>query len=143
MAKAFMPDMDPKERKILLQDNADKIEETPYYKDLTPEEIDVKRESFTNNSIQLSQWEDELDEVKARYKALMKPVKEINIDILGQIKTRKELIKGILYHFADQDEKVMNTYDENGEFVSSRRLKPEERQIGLRTVPLRNAGNDQ
>ena len=137
-----MPDIDPKERKILLQDNADKVEETDYYKDLTPEELDVKRESFTTNSIQLSQWEDELDDEKARFKALMKPVKEINIDLLGQIKTRKERIKGILYHIADQEDKVMNTYDENGEFVSSRRLKPDERQLRM-PVPLRNASNDQ
>jgi hypothetical protein len=137
MSKTFMPELPPAERKTLLQDNADNIEQTEYYKDLSPEELDIKRESLTENLIQLSEWEDELQEVKETYKGKMKPKKEQNGILLTQIKTRKELVSGTLYHIADHENSVMETYDENGEFVSSRRLKPSEKQ--QRLFPVKKA----
>lgn len=140
MAKTFMPELDPDQRRRLLQDNNDGFEETTYYKDLSQDDLDIKRESLSTNLIQLSTWEDELQVVKDQYKSLMKPVKNSNTELLDQIKTKKEKVVGTIYHIADHENGVMETFDESGEFISSRRLRPDERQ--LKAFPLRKASGE-
>lgn len=41
MAKLFMPEVSPEMRKNLLEQNADRVEETTYLRPITPEELDV------------------------------------------------------------------------------------------------------
>ncbi len=135
MSKQFAPDARPDHRLQLLKDNCDKTEETKYYKDLSPEDLDIKRERMTSGMIQLSDWEEDLNTIKDSFKEKMDPVKRESKELLYQIKTRKELVEGTLYHIADQELSVMETYDENGDFVSSRRLRPEEKQQKLFSIP--------
>lgn len=131
MSKQFMPDLPPEERLRLLKDNCDSVEETKYYRDLTPEELDVKRETFVDNSIKVSTLEDELSAYKESYKSQMKPLKDENKILQTQIKMRKEQKEGSLFNIADHENGIMETYDETGEFVSSRRLRPDEKQPKL------------
>lgn len=135
MPKDFMPDMPPDQRLQLLQDHSDSKEETEYYKDLTDEEIDIKRESVCDNSIELSKLEKELKKIKDGFKHQMDPLKEENKILVTELATRKALIEGTLFNIADQESSIMITYNELGEFVSSRRLRPEEKQQKL--FPLR------
>ena len=58
----------------------------------------------------------------------MKPLKEANRVRLSEIKTKQTTVEGTLYHIPNYDESMMETFDENGELVSSRRLRPEEKQ---------------
>lgn len=139
MPKQFMPDATPEQRLQMLKDHCDSMEETKYFKDLTPDELDVKRETFVDNSITLSTLEDELTAYKESYKNQMKPLKDTNKALQTQIKMRKENIEGVLFHIADQVAGIMETYDEFGEFVSSRRLRPDEKQTKL--FPLSKASN--
>lgn len=139
MPKQFMPDATPEQRLQMLKEHCDSMEETKYFKDLTPDELDVKRETFVDNSITLSTLEDELTAYKESYKNQMKPLKDTNKALQTQIKMRKENIEGVLFHIADQVAGIMETYDEFGEFVSSRRLRPDEKQTKL--FPLSKASN--
>lgn len=138
--KTFMPEMDPAQRLQLLKDNCDSREETTYYKDLTPDMLDIKRESLSENLIKLAEWEDELNQVKDAHKIKSKPLKEENKGLLLEVKTRKQMIKGMLYNIADHEQGIMETYDEQGEFVSSRRLRPDERQQKM--FPIKKAVNE-
>lgn len=138
--KTFMPDLEPKQRLQLLKDNCDSQEETTYYKDLSSEDLDIKREQLSDNLIRLSEHEDVLDVAKAEYKSKSTPLKQANKLLLEEVKTRKQQITGMLYNIADQENSVMETYDENGEFVSSRRLRPNEKQ--QRLFPLNKASNE-
>jgi hypothetical protein len=131
MTKDFLPDHDPEDRRQILRDSSDHIENTTYHRDISPEDMLVKRETFTLNHIEISKHDAVLDAAKADHKAITKPIKEENIMLLDQIKTRKETVTGELYSIADHYESVMNTYDEHGEFISSRRLRPEERQTRM------------
>lgn len=131
MAKQFMPDVPTEQRLQLLKDNCDSMEETKYFRDLTAEQLDIKRETFVDNSIKLSQLEDELAAYKESYKQQMKPLKDENKGLQTQIKLRKEQFDGVLFHIADHENGIMETFDENGDFVSSRRLKPNEKQAKL------------
>lgn len=136
-----MPEMDSKQRLQLLKDNCDSQEETTYYKELTQDDLDVKRETLSDNLVKLSEWEDELSEVKKEHKVKSDPLKTNNKVLLSEIKTRKQEVTGVLYHIADHENGIMETYDEQGEFVSSRRLRPDEKQ--QRLFPLNKASNDQ
>ncbi len=125
----FMPEvLNPEVRKQLLEDNADKTENTSYMRPLTPEELDVKREQLTENCIKLSEFEDEKKEAMAGFKLKMDPLVKDNKWLLTDIKTRQTQVTGMLYHIADQEDGMMETYDENGELIGSRRLRPEEKQ---------------
>ena len=94
---------------------------------------------LSDNLIKLSQLDDVLDEAKAEYKLKATPIKQSNKGLLEEVKTRKQKITGVLYNIADHEAGVMETYDESGEFVSSRRLRPEERQPRL--FPVNKAAN--
>lgn len=123
-----MPDVSAKERLILLQENASKVEQTTYQKTLTPEELAARREDLADDCIKLNQFEDELKDVKDDYKLKMDPLKAANKIRLTEIKTKQSTTDGTLYHIANYPESIMETYDSEGLFVSSRRLRPEEKQ---------------
>lgn len=141
MKKDFMPELPPDQRLQALRDNCDDHEETTYYRDLTGDELDIKREQLTKNLIDISKEDDILDVAKTHYKSITKPLKEENGFLLEQIKTRKAEVTGTLFHMADHDSGVMETFNELGEFISSRRLKPNERQRRMKVIP--HAANDQ
>lgn len=124
----FMPDLTPPERLRLLQENAAKVEETMYQKHLTNDELADRRESLADNCIKFNQLEDELKEIKDTFKGQMDPLKMLNKKLLTEIKTKQQTIDGLLYHIPDFEKGIMETYDSEGYFISSRRLRPEEKQ---------------
>lgn len=141
MAKVFMPDATPEDRLNILRNNADKIESTTYEKELTDEELDAKREEFVDNSIAVSKLEDELAEKKKEFKNKIEPLKLVNRSLQHEVKTKKKEVKGQLFHMANHIDSVMETYDETGELVSSRRLRPDEKQVRMQVV-LPKAANE-
>ncbi len=136
-----MPEISEQERVQIMRNHADHIEETSYEKELTPEELDAKREEFVDNSIKVSTLEDELNEVKATYKGKIEPVKLHNKILQQEVKTKKQKVKGTLFHMANQELGYMETYEESGEMISSRRLRPDEKQARL--FVAKPAANDQ
>lgn len=135
MSKIFMPNISAQERVQVLKNNADHIEETTYEKDLTQDELDAKREEFVDNSIKVSTLEDELNEVKATYKGKIEPVKLHNKILQQEVKTKKQKVKGVLFHMANHDTGYMETYEDTGEMIASRRLRPDEKQARLYIPP--------
>ncbi|MGH7240503.1 MAG: hypothetical protein ACREHG_10645 [Candidatus Saccharimonadales bacterium] len=129
--QSYLMQMSVHDRLKTLQDTSDKIEETSYLKSLSPEELDVKRESFTENAIKVSQFQDELQEIKDRYKEQIKPLSDANKTLLEEIKTKHELVHGKVYHVANFDSGFMETFDDRGELIGTRRLRPDEKQANL------------
>lgn len=135
--KTFMPELPPEQRLRLLQENCDSHEQASYYKELTQDELDSKRESLSENLITASALEDDLADIKKEFKLKLDPLKDERKSLLTEIKTRKQEITGTLFSMANYEEAMMETYDESGELVSSRRLRPEEKQ--LKAFPLKKA----
>lgn len=140
MSKQFMPEYTQEQRFQMLKDNCEKSEETTYARDLTTEELDVKREQLAQNLIDIDIQEDELDKIKAEYKGKINPLKADVKILIGCVRSRKEDVKGVLFHMANHEEGMMEVYDESGELISSRRLRPDEKQ--LKAFPLRKAGEN-
>lgn len=126
--KQFMPDATPKERLMILQENSSKVEQTTYQKSLSADELAARREDLADNCIKLNQFEDELKEVKDDFKVKMDPLKATNKTLLTEIKTKQSTVDGTLYHMANHEDGMMETYDSEGFLIGSRRLRPEEKQ---------------
>ncbi len=126
--KQFMPDRPLNARVQIMQQNAAKIEQTTYMKSLTQDDMDIKRETLTDNAIALNDLAEEKRVISEGFKSKMKPLAEENKILLRHLKTRQEEVDGVLFHMADYDNGIMETYNDQGEFISSRRLKPDEKQ---------------
>ncbi len=132
--KQILPEATAKERLMILQENAQKIEVTTYQKNLTDDELAVKREDLAENHIKLDQFEDEFSEVKQNFKLKVKPLKNANKVILAEIKTKQTSVDGTLFHMANHEDGMMEIYDQEGILISSRRLRPEERQGSIFSI---------
>lgn len=126
--KQFMPEATPKERLMVMQESATKVEQTTYQKSLSADELAARREDLADDCIKLNQFEDELKEIKDGFKDKMDPLKSANKLRLTEIKTKQSTVDGTLYHIANHEAGMMETYDNEGYLVSSRRLRPEEKQ---------------
>lgn len=133
--KQFMPELTPKERLMIMQENAAKVEQTTYQKALTADELSARREDLADNCIKLNKFEDELKEVKDDFKLKMDPLKNSNKTLLTEIKTKQTTIDGTLFHMANHEDGMMETYDNEGLLIASRRLRPEEKQTNIFALP--------
>lgn len=133
--KQFMPELTAKERLMIMQENSAKVEKTTYQKPLSAEDLAARREDHADNCILLSYIEDEFKEVKDEFKDKMDPLKTKNKTLLTEIKTKQSTVDGTLYHLANHDEGMMETYDSEGFLVESRRLRPEEKQGNIFSLP--------
>lgn len=142
MAKIFMPEVvDPKQKLQLLADNCDDSEKTKYYRDLSQDELDSRRELLVDNLTKISSAEEELSKHKQTFKMLADPLKLENKTLLVEVKTRKAEVNGQLFHIFNHEEGMRETYDEAGDLVGTRRLLPTERQ---QRVPfISKAANDE
>jgi len=119
------------QRQQVMEEQADRVEETTYFKPLTPEELDLKRERLTDNAIKLSEIEDEKKETMKEFKDRTDPLVLENRMIMMDVKRKSQEVQGRIYHIANYDDGTMETYDYNGEFISSRRLRPDEKQKNI------------
>lgn len=129
-------DKPPDERKRILRDSADSVEETTYQKPLTEEQVALRRERHSNNCIEISKKADDLAEAKSTYKAAVDPMIKANKSILSELKHKQATMFGMLFTMLNHEERQVYVYDETGELISSRRMRPDERQL---TIPLSKA----
>lgn len=135
MAKTVFADVPPAQRLQVMLDNCFGHEKTSYQKDLSDEELDIKRETLTSNCIKVFKLEEEKKKAAQVFKDQIDPLRDETRLLASQVDTRKEEMSGTLFHFDDQENSIMNTYDEFGQFVSSRRLTPKEKQAKLFIAP--------
>lgn len=126
------------QRLQVLKDSADSVEETSYFKPLTQDELEAKREEYLENQIKLTTLQDELEILKDDYKIKTKPLSVQNRELLIQVKTRQMEIHGTLYHLANHETGFMETYNEFSELISTRRLRPNEKQKNIFSLKASN-----
>ena len=129
--KQFMPEATEKERLNALKDNADKMEKTTYQKKLSFNELAERCEDLAKNCIKLSSIDDEIKLSNTDFKGRKDPLKTANKNLLAEIKTEQTTVDGTLFHLSNHDTGIMETYDEDGYLISSRRLRPEEKQTNI------------
>lgn len=139
MERFLHQDYTPEDRARILRDSADFTEEdSTYTRTLTPAELDIEREQLSEDCILRSEIEDEKKTIMKQFKNRLDPVNETIQERLQKIKTKQETISGALHGFKDHEEGMVFFYDDNGEQVYSRRLRPSEAQKTVMTA-LREA----
>lgn len=141
MEKNLLPEHSPAERLRIMRDNYESKIET-YYRQLDHDEIAAREQILSKKSIEIFKLEIELKDKKQEFKDLIDPLKEDNKKLMTEIDTGQVEKKGELFFVPDFDKKIMITYDANADFISSRRLNPDEK-VQQRVSFLSMASNDQ
>lgn len=112
----------------ILVDNCEGTEDMTYSRQLTEDELNIARETYVSNNLDIASCDDELKAAKAYHKAKIKPLKEEAADLLKTLKSRYQEVKEKVYKLPDHKAGMMEYVNLEGVVVHSRRLKPEERQ---------------
>lgn len=118
--------------KLVLDSEADSVEEGTYVRELTPEELLAYKELFAEKSMQQAQILDELKSIKDEFKEKLKPIAKEISGALQAIKFKAVECVGRQYKVADHEGQMIYTIDQKGDVINSRRMKPEERQYFLK-----------
>lgn len=85
-------------------------------------------------SIEIAEIEAELKEVQAEYKGRLKPLKEARANMVSNIKAKAEYVHEPCYRFTDQEAKVTEFYNKEGDLVEERPATADEMQPTLFAV---------
>lgn len=105
-----------------------------YTKNLSPEQVTLKRKELSDVSITINDIEIEKKEVAVRFKERLAQPLSDKAELLLAIKHKSEYRKGNLFHIDDQENGFMYIFDEDAECVESRPLKPTERQSKIKQL---------
>ena len=128
LSKELCKDSAVEDRKQILKDNCDKVEEVTYSRSLTPEEMAKQREQLTNASIKLAELEEQKQDADDDFKYRMKPYKR---EVDAAIKTLRDKSVSVTeecYKFLDEETKMIGYYNANGDLINSRPAFLEELQ---------------
>lgn len=141
MEKALFQDYPEKQRRSVLEDNADKVEEIGYMKPFTPEEMEGMKDDLSKVVIGINDIEEEkkskMDEIKMR----LKPLDEEKKELLSNIKNKSEYVTEQCFKMIDHDNGMVGYYNNMGMLVESRPIRQDEKQKTLFTA-LKTGTND-
>lgn len=107
-----------------------KVEEMIIRRPLSEQEIELRKESLMQKSINQSVLLEQLDEIKQEFKSKLDPLKMELKQIITDLKTRTKEEEGDVYHIPDYTGGYMCFFDVEGALISKRPLLPEEKKEG-------------
>jgi len=114
-----------------LHNNCEEVKEISYDKKFTATEMSEIKDRLADQSIALSDVEEEFKDVKQTYTDQMNPIKHDIKDQIGYLKSGKRLVTEPCYMFIDRETKETGFYNEDGELVHSRPSTLDEMQLKL------------
>jgi len=127
------------DRKMVFDSEALAIEDGTYTKPLTEDELADFKDQLAERSIQQAIILDELKNIKDEFKERLKPVARDISNALQAIKFKAVECSGKVYRMADYDDQMIYNVDEDGNIISSRRMRPEERQFRIQALKEKSA----
>lgn len=127
--KPLFPELTGEALRQALIDNAYKMEqEATIERSLT----DAQRETYKNRMITIQtrdvEIEQHVEEYIAPLRAERKDIRKETKDIAKTMKKGFVESREPVYHFQNHEAREIETYDANGAFIRSRKMRPEERQ---------------
>lgn len=119
------------EREKFLEIHATDIKEGQYFRRFDDEDISQIQEEFMMKSIEFKRKQEEFDEIKAIFKAQLKILEDERKVMMSQIMQSGEWLDGKIFGFDDQIKGTMIYLNKQGDFIESRRLLPNERQLTI------------
>ena len=137
--QTYMPHLPADERKWMLRENAVKIEQGSYYKPLAEDEKAANKDKLSENMQSVEDLEEQKKAFMDELNANLKSIKTANKSLLYQLRTGQKQCTGEQYMIPDHESGMMHIYDEDGELISSRRLRPDERQARIFPISAKPA----
>lgn len=131
MQNHLFPNEPPEVRLQLMKDNCYNAEEIKQKRFFSEDEKNKLKDDITNDALRSSEIEDQIKSLTQPLKEELKSIKSLMRVRLTDVRKGYEDIEATVYCFDDQEEGMMNSYDENGTLVSSRKLYPSERQTKI------------
>lgn len=128
MGKFIYEGYSMEERITMLKNQATKVQVDTYNRSLSPNEVDMEKDRYSRDAIELERQQDEMKRQVDEMKSGMESIKTLMKERLTRIKTGQMEVRGALYGIPDQSKGRMNFYDQYGELINSRDLTPDERQ---------------
>lgn len=141
MKKQLFQNESPHERRELLSNTADGVEEQTYMRELNPDELSFHQNEFSQSSIEIAKLNDELAEKKKEFKEKLSPYKAVCLKSLQCIKLKHEEVKGKVYRICDQESKMTGYYNEDGELINSRPMTKDEFQLTIASATRTGTNN--
>lgn len=128
MKKYIYQEFPMQERIAMLQKQCSKSEVKTYNRTLSQSEIEMEKDKYTSNAIEIERQKAELKATVERLKAGITSVENLMVERLERIKTGQTQLTATLYGLVDTAEHRMRFFDGYGEEISNRELTPDERQ---------------
>lgn len=128
MDKFLGQDVPEEQRWQVISDSADAIEQIGYTRRFTSEELNQKKESLANYSIEINDIEEEKKDAMDVFKDRLKFPSEQKKLLLGQIKESAEFVKEDCAKIIDHESRLVGFYNKLGELVYTRPIMPQEMQ---------------
>lgn len=126
-----LKDMSQQEREDFFDAHSIKSMTQTYSKPLTEGELRQAQEDFAQLAIEKAREDDEFSKVKEEFKSRIKPLNSKISAKLQAIKNRSVEMSGPVHHIPDYDKHTITVYANDGTFVMSRMMRPEERQMHI------------
>jgi len=98
-------------------------------REFTAEELTCRKDDYTQNAIVLSRLNSELDEVKKDFKHRIDPVKKAGLQMLKDIQNGFEDVKMEVSVVPNEEARIMEFYDSDGNLCGNRPMTFEERKF--------------
>lgn len=140
MEKALFQNYPERQRKSMLEDNADKIEEIGYMKPFDPEEMNVMKDDLSKVIININDIEDEKKAIMSEIKLKLKPLDIEKKELLSNIKNKSEYVTENCFKIIDHEDEMVGYYNELGFLIESRPIRQDEKNKTL--YALKTGTND-
>jgi len=118
-----------------LDANCTEVENIGFTREFTQEEMEAMKDNLADVSIELNDLQIEKKELVKEINLKMKPKDQQRKNLLESIRKRSEYVNEDCFKFVDHEANVVGYYNSEGSLVSTRRIKPEERQTKMFKLP--------
>lgn len=131
MNRQFPVGTDPQTIKDTLLGTCYSTETMVYQKPLGEEDLAKLEKEFIQASVKYAKLTDDFAKLKEEFKNKMKPVEQMQKEQLKVLKTKTLETEGQVFLVDDQDNKVMQYFDPEGNLILQRPLLQTERQLSI------------
>jgi len=141
MDQNLAQDVPENRRREYLKDSCEKVEKIGYLKKYTFDQLTMKKSDLAEKSIELNGIDHERKEAMDSFKERQKPLREEISSLLTNIRLRGEEVDQECYLFFDEPTKTAGYYNDSGELIYTRPMRPEEFQKSIFSLEKTGTNN--
>ena len=134
MQQQIYADVSHNERLDMLKANCRETEVRKITVQFTPDDLMDIKDRLSDHSVELEIKQEQLKDISSQLKGEIKKVNEQRRHLVKLVKNKCEERDEQVFDFDDQENGLMLTYNSVGDLISSRKLRPAEKQTSIITM---------